>query len=237
MNNRGNFCSFHDITTIATKSLLHEMSFDVGMLLVETRVRLPPCNFAVSFNMYTFQQILTHVHEKLHYIGKACLAARSQMRGDLTVSKHERAAIRRDNKLLRREQGFASSDLLLLDFENRLGYIQDLRAGILDLQTKYKTLAVEAGLGDTAAALLSGTGGGSPGFGSGYSTTSFPGGVASSFLPSPHKSHQQLPFSPIKATGAAPGNDSLSPMKSVSRFPPLPPAPSPLKQPSRLALP
>ena len=61
-------------------------------------------------------------------------------RGDLTVSKQSREVLRTDNKELKRQQGFATSDLLLKDFENRKGTLINLRGKINEYQDRYQIL-------------------------------------------------------------------------------------------------
>ena len=76
-------------------------------------------------------QVLTHVREKLRFVEKSNDVVRNdleavenqslEMRSILTSTKHDRDRLKIDNKELKRQQGFATSDLLLVDFESRKG--------------------------------------------------------------------------------------------------------------------
>ena len=65
--------------------------------------------------------------------------------------KKERDAVKGDNKELKRQQGFATSDLLLVDFEVRKTALESMRAEIRELQDRYRILARQAGVVTTAA--------------------------------------------------------------------------------------
>jgi chromosome segregation ATPase len=78
-------------------------------------------------------QVLTHVREKLRFIEKSNAVIRTEledlenqtlnMRSVLTDTKRDRDRFKIENKELRRQQGFATSDLLLVDYESRKGMI------------------------------------------------------------------------------------------------------------------
>jgi hypothetical protein len=78
-------------------------------------------------------QVLTHVREKLRFIDKSNSVGRSElegfenqslsMRAVLTDTKRDRDRFKIENKELKRQQGFATSDLLLVDYESRKGML------------------------------------------------------------------------------------------------------------------
>ena len=100
--------------------------------------------------------MLTHTREKLRFVEKSNSVVKSEledvegqildMRAVLNVSKRERDGVKGENKELRRKQGFASSDLLLVDFESRRASFDIMAAEIMDLKSRYQVLAQQAGV-------------------------------------------------------------------------------------------
>ena len=92
-------------------------------------------------------QILTHIREKLRYVTTQNAVLREELlqvdsdinreRSVLTSSKHERDNIREDNIELKRQRGFATSDLLIVDFEKRKSTIEQLNSSIDELRERY----------------------------------------------------------------------------------------------------
>jgi hypothetical protein len=92
-------------------------------------------------------QILTHIREKLRYVTTHNKIAREDLivvdseinreRSILTTSKHDRDTIREDNVELKRQRGFATSDLLIIDFEKRKKTISELSTEIDELRERY----------------------------------------------------------------------------------------------------
>ena len=72
------------------------------------------------------------------------------LRAQLAAMKKERDGVKEDNKELKRQQGFATSDLLLVDFEVRKTSLESMRAEIRELQDRYRILARQAGVVTTA---------------------------------------------------------------------------------------
>ena len=62
-------------------------------------------------------------------------------RGDVSSIKKERDIVRDDNKELRLKQGFSSSTGLKTDFDGRKGKLEDIKAEINELRTRYDMLA------------------------------------------------------------------------------------------------
>lgn len=96
-------------------------------------------------------QILTHVREKLRFleeenkVEKAKLAKLEDqlvsLRSIVAVSKLQRDALRSENKDLKAKQGFATSDLLLTDFQKRKDKLEETKAKVDELMNRYKLLA------------------------------------------------------------------------------------------------
>ena len=92
-------------------------------------------------------QILTHIREKLRYVTTQNTVSREDLlvvdseinreRSILTASKHDRDSIREDNVELKRQRGFATSDLLIIDFEKRKLTITELTNNIDELRERY----------------------------------------------------------------------------------------------------
>ena len=95
-------------------------------------------------------QMVTHVREKIRFYDKCNTKLKSEvsdvessingLRGTLSVRKHDRDVVKRDIKELRRQQGFATSDLLIVDYENRKSDLEAVRSAVRELQQKYKIL-------------------------------------------------------------------------------------------------
>lgn len=112
-------------------------------------------------------QVLTHVREKLRFIEKSNKVLHTEvdgieerslhLRAQLAVLKKDRDAAKDDNKELRRQQGFATSDLLLIDFETRKASLEGIRAEIRELQDRYEVLARAAGVSTGFGASRSGS--------------------------------------------------------------------------------
>jgi len=98
----------------------------------------------------TTVQVLTHVREKLRFIENENSKVSERLaevendtmgkRGNLTGIKKQRDLVRGDNVELKRRQGFASSNGLLQDFEKRSGSLQDIKAELEELQSRYRML-------------------------------------------------------------------------------------------------
>ena len=98
-------------------------------------------------------QVLTHIREKLRFVENENATQHVELsaleerivgfRGDITVSKKDRETVRLDNKDLKRQQGFASSSLLLVDFEKRKGQLENLRAQIQEIQERASLLETQ----------------------------------------------------------------------------------------------
>ena len=65
----------------------------------------------------------------------------SRCRALLTKAKREREALRSANVALKAKQGFANSDLLVMDYENRKQELNIIREKIHEVQDKYTNLA------------------------------------------------------------------------------------------------
>lgn len=63
-----------------------------------------------------------------------------EFRGDLTSTKHDRDSVRLDIKELKRQQGFATSDLLIVDYENRKSKLDQVKATIREFKDRYNIL-------------------------------------------------------------------------------------------------
>ena len=94
--------------------------------------------------------ILTHVREKLRFIEQAnenltqklaqVEVSITSLRGLVTTEKLTRDALRFENKELKAKQGFATSDLLLVDYEQRCNKVEALKAGTTELKDRYAVL-------------------------------------------------------------------------------------------------
>ena len=65
----------------------------------------------------------------------------SRCRALLTKAKREREALRTENVALKAKQGFANSDLLVMDYENRKQALVAIRDRINEVKDKYMNLA------------------------------------------------------------------------------------------------
>ncbi len=95
-------------------------------------------------------QVLTHVREKIKFIENTNDGLRSILsdtereivgfRNNLTDYKHERETLKETNVDLKGQRGFATSDLLIMDFEQRKSVMQNLHATLRDLQERQTLL-------------------------------------------------------------------------------------------------
>lgn len=107
----------------------------------------------------TTVQVLTHVREKLRFTETANAVLRgkvadidqviSRLRNVVTQYKLDRDGIRLENKELRAKQGFATSDLLLMDYESQKQRTEILLAEITELKNRYEILSRQAKLGNS----------------------------------------------------------------------------------------
>lgn len=98
-------------------------------------------------------QVLTHIREKLKFVENQNEIVRSNLgdiehlimgqRSILTSAKHDRDFVRDDNAELKRKQGFATNDLLLVDFEKRKSQMESVREEIKELQERYSILSTQ----------------------------------------------------------------------------------------------
>lgn len=96
-------------------------------------------------------QILTHIREKLRHVTNENTVVREGLTGvdrnivnarsNLTVSKHDRDVVRDENVELKRERGFATSDMLIIDFEKRKATMDDLTQSIRELRERHFLLS------------------------------------------------------------------------------------------------
>ena len=92
-------------------------------------------------------QVLTHIREKLRFMEQQNDALRRELenqdeqvanqRSFLNTYKHEKDSVRADNSELRRRQGFASNEMLTLDFEKRKIAMENVKASIKELQERH----------------------------------------------------------------------------------------------------
>lgn len=98
----------------------------------------------------TTVQVLTHIREKLRFVEQANenLAEKlahlenctTELRNIVTSDKLYRDDLRAENKELRAKQGFATSDLLLVDYEQRCNEVERLKAAATELKDRYGIL-------------------------------------------------------------------------------------------------
>jgi histone deacetylase 6 len=96
-------------------------------------------------------QILTHIREKLRYVEQSNRALQEKLaelesyistrRNNVTSKKLDRDTLRGENKEFKAKQGFASSDLLLVDYEKRKYQTTEMHASITELKNRYDLLA------------------------------------------------------------------------------------------------
>lgn len=95
----------------------------------------------------TTVQILTHIREKLRYIENQNILTSQELisldrdiistRNNVTIAKHNREIFRENNVELKRQRGFATSDLLIIDYETRKHTIEMLQQNIKELQERH----------------------------------------------------------------------------------------------------
>jgi hypothetical protein len=91
-------------------------------------------------------QVLTHVREKLRFVKKQNIVVKSTIddldaqinvqRGLISTAKKDRDSVKDVNVELKRQQGFAGSELLLTDYESRKSNIESMRIAIKELQER-----------------------------------------------------------------------------------------------------
>eukprot|EP00903_Cladosiphon_okamuranus_P011055 g10437.t1 len=101
----------------------------------------------------TTVQILTHTKEKLQFVAAENSVTSHQLssleedvnqeRDCLTRAKKERDNLRREVTSLRQSQGFANSDLLILDYERRKSHLKKLGQKLEEMRSKHDRLLVE----------------------------------------------------------------------------------------------
>lgn len=119
----------------------------------------------------TTVQILTHIREKLRFTENSNRVLRdklnslesviTKLRNTVTSYKLERDAIRIENKELKAKQGFATSDLLLMDFESQKHHTDVLNAEVTELKNRYEILFRQVQFGSasqTAGSITDGAG-------------------------------------------------------------------------------
>jgi DNA repair exonuclease SbcCD ATPase subunit len=110
-------------------------------------------------------QILTHIREKLKYVEECNKSLQGKLndlegfittkRNSVTVKKLERDDLRTENKEYKAKQGFASSDLLLIDYEKRKYQTSEMEATLVELKNRYDLLARQLPLSNTGSQLFS----------------------------------------------------------------------------------
>lgn len=95
-------------------------------------------------------QVLTHIREKIRFIENANDNQRKLLteterdivenRNRMTVCKHDRDLAKETNVDLKGQRGFATSDLLIMDFEQRKAVMDNLNATLKDLHDRQFTL-------------------------------------------------------------------------------------------------
>lgn len=98
-------------------------------------------------------QVLTHVREKLRFIENSNAKTHQELsaleekivafRAGITTTKKEREVTKLDIKELRRQQGFATSELLLVDYEKRKGSLEEIKAQIQEMKDRSKILEAQ----------------------------------------------------------------------------------------------
>ena len=102
----------------------------------------------------TTAQVLTHTKEKLQFVAGENAVVQKQLatldaelnqeRDRLTRAKKERDGLRSDVGSLKQQQGFANSDLLLLDFETRKHNMKKMQQQLEDLKEKHHFFVSES---------------------------------------------------------------------------------------------
>jgi hypothetical protein len=95
----------------------------------------------------TTVQILTHIREKLRSIEKQNILISQELiqidheiisnRNEVTMTKHSRDVCIKNNIELKRQRGFATNNLLILDYEIRKQTIEMLQHSIHELQERH----------------------------------------------------------------------------------------------------
>eukprot|EP01039_Chlorochromonas_danica_P009053 gene9053-9991_t len=98
----------------------------------------------------TTVQVLTHTREKLRFVEEANRGQQTKLatlenvittlRNNVTALKLERDSVRAENTELKAKQSFASSDLLLSDFEKQKNSLALLDATVVELKHRYEIL-------------------------------------------------------------------------------------------------
>jgi hypothetical protein len=98
-------------------------------------------------------QVLTHIREKLRFVQKEIEGVRGVMAnvdGDINAQRALLATLKKDrdfykteNTELRRLQGFATSDLLLDDFDERKTALESAKANIRELKERHSMLLTQ----------------------------------------------------------------------------------------------
>ena len=106
-------------------------------------------------------QILTHIKEKLTFALRETGTREQELAGLEAVlaserdrlgrAKREREALRAENLALRQRQGFASSELLVRDYEQRSAQLESMRRRVAESRREFQLL--EATIGDCNTAL------------------------------------------------------------------------------------
>ncbi|CAM9330673.1 unnamed protein product, partial [Discosporangium mesarthrocarpum] len=101
----------------------------------------------------TTVQVLTHTKEKLQFVAAKNAVVHEQLaeldeelnkeRDRLTHAKRERDALRSEVVSLKQSQGFANSDLLVMDFEHRKSEMKKLQNKLEDMCVKHDLLVHE----------------------------------------------------------------------------------------------
>ena len=65
-------------------------------------------------------------------------------RGKVRRAKKERDRLRSENSNLKQNQGFASSDLLVVDFEQRKNKLEAMRTNLAELKDQHRVLLTQA---------------------------------------------------------------------------------------------
>jgi len=101
----------------------------------------------------TTVQVLTHVKMKLHFVERQVGELGDHLKGqerDLTMrrdkitsAKRFRDELKRENVALKAEQGFASTDLLVVDFQQKNSKIEEIESVIEELRDRYESLTMQ----------------------------------------------------------------------------------------------
>ena len=107
-------------------------------------------------------QVLTHIREKLRFVQQEIDGVREVMgeidadingqRATLASLKRERDVLKNENAELRRLQGFATSDLLLTDFDDRKTALESAKATVRELRDRHRMLSEQIEKNETQTA-------------------------------------------------------------------------------------